>query len=93
MELVPLARDFFDRDPREVAPVLLGKYLVRKTQGRLIVGKIVETEAYLPAGDSAAHSFKGRSARNESMYKEGGHAYVHGMRQYFSPRCGDRGAR
>jgi DNA-3-methyladenine glycosylase len=81
-EAVALPRAYFDRSPLEVAPDLLGKLLVRKSKGKVLVGRIVETEAYLSSGDSAAHSFKGKSARNASLYKEAGHAYVHSMRQY-----------
>jgi DNA-3-methyladenine glycosylase len=83
MEFTALPRSYFDRAPAEVARGLLGKFLMRKYDGLLIVGRIVETEAYLSAGDSASHSHRGKDARNASMYKEAGHAYVHGMRQYF----------
>lgn len=77
-----LPRSYFDRGPTEVAQYLLGKLLVRRLDNQLLVGKIVETEAYLPSGDSAAHNFKGKTKRNESLYKDAGHAYVHSMRQY-----------
>lgn len=83
MEWVALPRSYFDRSPAEVAPDLLGKLLVRRIEGEFLIGKITETEAYLSAGDAAAHGYKGMSARNASLYKEAGHAYVHGMRQYF----------
>ena len=82
MRLTALPRSYYDRGPDEVAPDLLGMLLVRKSAGRLLIGRIVETEAYLPANDPAAHSFKGKTARTVSLYKEGGHAYVHRMRQY-----------
>ena len=82
MEHPILPRAFFDRDPVVVAKELLGKYIVRNLDGKRLVGKITETEAYLPSGDSAAHNFKGKTKRNESLYKEAGHAYVHSMRQY-----------
>ena len=74
--------EFYDRNPVEVAKDLLGKFLVRKSGNEYLVGMIVETEAYLSQDDSAAHNFKGKTKRNESLYKESGHAYVHSMRQY-----------
>jgi len=42
-----LPRKFFDRDPRIVAPDLLGKLIVRQEGRKLISGRIVELEAYL----------------------------------------------
>jgi len=59
----------------------LARYLIGKTlvhdhpQGRMS-GRIVETEAYLP-GDAAAHSFRGKTERNQSLFLEHGHAYVY----------------
>jgi len=77
-----LSQGFYDREPITVAKELLGKFLVRKMGNSFLVGKITETEAYLSSGDSAAHNFKGQTKRNASLYKSGGHAYVHSMRQY-----------
>ena len=83
MKYNALKRSFFNRSPVEVAPELLGKLLVRKLDGQVLVGRIVEVEAYLSHGDEAAHGFKGLRPHTASLYKEAGHAYVHGVRQYF----------
>lgn len=72
-----IPRDFFDRDPRQVAPDLLGKVLLRREGDSLLAGKIVETEAYLGADDPAAHSAAGKTARNAVLFGPPGHAYVY----------------
>lgn len=62
-----------------LAKALLGQVLVRRLEdGQELAGKIVEVEAYLGIQDRAAHSFGGRrTARNASMWGDGGHAYVY----------------
>ena len=74
-----LTRRFFRRDPATVARALLGQTLVRVLpSGTRLTGTIVETEAYLGAPDRAAHTHNHhRSPRNETMYADGGHAYVY----------------
>jgi DNA-3-methyladenine glycosylase len=67
-----------DDDPVTTSRRLLGQRLVRVIEGQRLSGIIVEVEAYLGADDPAAHTFGGRrTARNESMYLPGGHAYVY----------------
>ncbi len=74
-----LPKSFYLHDTVSVARALLGCILWRRLDhGELLAARIVETEAYLGANDMASHARRGlRSARNESMYLEGGHAYVY----------------
>ena len=72
-----LARDFYDRDPREVSRELLGKVLVRRDRKNLLAGRIVEVEAYLGEDDPAAHSAAGRTLRNAVLFGPPGYAYVY----------------
>lgn len=72
-----LAREFYDRDPTIVARQLLGKVLHRRTRQGQTSGIIVEVEAYLAAGDSASHSFRGATPRNASMFGPPGRLYVY----------------
>ena len=70
-------RNFFDRKPAVVAQELLGKILVRKKEGKILAGWIVETEAYLGPGDKASHSHRGMTKRNEVMFGPAGFSYVY----------------
>jgi DNA-3-methyladenine glycosylase len=74
-----LPKAFYLHDTVSVARALLGCVLWRRLEhGELLAARIVETEAYLGANDMASHARRGlRSTRNESMYLEGGHAYVY----------------
>jgi DNA-3-methyladenine glycosylase len=72
-----LRRAFFNRDPRAVARELLGKLIVRRDGRKQLAGRIVEVEAYLGAGDLAAHAAAGHTARNAVIFGPSGHAYVY----------------
>ncbi|HLK09435.1 MAG TPA: DNA-3-methyladenine glycosylase [Candidatus Angelobacter sp.] len=72
-----LRRTFFNRDPRVVARELLGKLILRREGGKQLAGRIVEVEAYLGAGDLAAHAAAGHTARNAVLWGPPGHAYVY----------------
>jgi len=73
----PLSRAFYNRDPRLVAPDLLGKILIRRQDRKLLTGRIVEVEAYPGVGDPASHTFIGRTPRNAVLFGPPGYAYVY----------------
>ncbi len=72
-----LQRSFYSKDVLFVARNLPGKILVRKINGQLLSGKIVEVEAYDGSVDEASHSFKGKTKRNEVMFGPKGFLYVY----------------
>lgn len=73
----PLPRRFFNRSPEVVARALLGQWLVRRRGRTTTRARIVETEAYLGTEDAAAHSARGRTARNAVLFGPPGHAYIY----------------
>ncbi len=87
--------DFFQTDALEIAPLLLGKKLVRELpSGERLHDIITEVEVYRGEEDLACHASKGRTRRTEVMYKSGGHIYVYliyGMYDMFNIVTGSDG--
>lgn len=71
------ARGFFQRDTRDVARDLLGHFLAVEGRRSVLLGRIVETEAYMYHDDPACHASRGMTRRNRSMFEAGGIAYVY----------------
>ena len=77
-EFKPLSRSFYDSNTVLVAKKLLGKLVVRKLNGQVISGRIVETEAYTSGEhDPASHAYRGMTERNKVMFGKNGISYVY----------------
>ncbi|NTV06890.1 MAG: DNA-3-methyladenine glycosylase [Chlorobiaceae bacterium] len=73
-----LEKQFYETPTLELAEQLLGKIFVRILPGNILLkGRIVETEAYLGEHDEACHAWRGRTARNQIMFREPGTIYVY----------------
>ncbi|MCD6583665.1 MAG: DNA-3-methyladenine glycosylase [Candidatus Omnitrophica bacterium] len=71
-------KHFFLNQAPYVAYHLLGDYIVVAKGRKNLVGRIVETEAYLGVEDDASHAFGGKfTSRNKFLYQEGGIIYVY----------------
>jgi DNA-3-methyladenine glycosylase len=86
MEKLPLSF-YLGNDVVKISRELLGKVLVTNWNNQYTSGRIIETEAYAGETDRASHASKGRTARTEVMFGEGGRAYVYlcyGVHQMFN---------
>lgn len=72
-----LPREQLAVDVLPAARLLLGCHLVADTPCGKVVVRLVEVEAYRGADDPAAHSYRGRTARNAVMFGPPGHLYVY----------------
>lgn len=76
-----LTSEFFELDCLTLSRRLINKYLVRKLDNdELVVGKIVEVEAYLGGSDRASHTYNNKMTdRLKAMYMKAGTAYVYNI--------------
>ncbi len=75
MKRIP--NSFFEEKTLKVARELVGKYLVRQIGKTIIREQITEVEAYVGPHDLACHSSRGKTTRNEVMFREAGTIYVY----------------
>lgn len=83
MRLKKLERDFYCRSTLWVAKKLLGKHLVKGN----MIGRIVETEAYIGRRDKASHASWRKKETCFPMWGVGGFSYVYftyGMHHMFN---------
>ena len=73
-----LGYEFYEKDVLEIAPSLLGKFLICvNDKGNVRRFIITETEAYRGEEDLACHASKGRTQRTSIMYEPGGRLYIY----------------
>ena len=72
-----LSKSFFDRSTVDVAKDLIGCSLTRRRGRKIERFMITETEAYDGWKDKASHASRGKTRRNEIMFRSAGHIYVY----------------
>ncbi|MFQ6007599.1 MAG: DNA-3-methyladenine glycosylase [Candidatus Zixiibacteriota bacterium] len=72
-----LKRSFYERPTLEVAPDLIGKFIIYHSPLGKLSAKIVEVEAYIGENDPASHAFRGKTERNYLMFGPPGFAYIY----------------
>ncbi|GAA1873598.1 DNA-3-methyladenine glycosylase [Myceligenerans crystallogenes] len=87
-------REFFDRPVLDVARDLLGAHLTVHSPEGAVTVRLTEVEAYDGAADPGSHAYRGRTARNATMFGGPGHLYVYrhlGLHHCANLVCGPDG--
>lgn len=85
---------WYDRPVLEVASALLGAVLTSTVGGERVAVRLTEVEAYDGAADPGSHAYRGRTARNATMFGPPGLIYVYftyGMHFCANLVCGPDG--
>ena len=73
-----LPASFYECDKHELAIQLIGRHLIRRVDGQLLSGQIVEVEVYGGPDDPASHANSGEpTQRTEAMFGPPGNAYIY----------------
>lgn len=89
-----LPRSFLARPAHVLAPELLGRVLISGEGSTVVALRITEVEAYEGAIDPASHGWRGKTARNATMFGPPGHLYVYriyGLHHAANIVCGTDG--
>lgn len=87
-------RPFFERPVLALAPLVLGAVLLRESPDGTVGIRLTEVEAYAGDRDPGSHSYRGRTARNATMFGPPGHLYcyfTYGMHHALNIVCDDSG--
>lgn len=91
---MPSDLSVLERGGLRAAPLLLGSTLTVVRGGTPVSVRLTEVEAYEGGRDPGSHAFRGRTARNATMFGPAGHVYVYftyGMHWCMNIVCGTEG--
>jgi DNA-3-methyladenine glycosylase len=77
MKFKKLKSSFYNRPTLDIAPEILGKFIVFDSPGGKLSARIVEVEAYIGQDDPACHASRGMTKRNRPMFGPPGFSYIY----------------